>query len=129
MEIMSVSVDRETLDELSEIQENLGFKSRSKMLRSMIDLLLSEYRVIDSLKGQHEIVFVITYRDRESNHVSSLMHEFKDDIKVNVHQHRGTMCTDMINVEADAGVIRRLFKEIKNSKCIRSVNFALLGHY
>ncbi len=129
MEIMSISIDKETLSELNEIQKNLSFKSRSKMLRSMIDLLLSEYRVIDALKGMHEIVFVITYRDRESNHVMDILHMFKEEIKVNVHQHKGTMCIDMINVDADAEVIKKLFKDMKGSKCIRSVNFALLGHY
>ena len=31
MEIMSISLDKETLQELNEIQENLGFRSRSKV--------------------------------------------------------------------------------------------------
>ena len=129
MEIMSVSIDKETLNELNEIQERLGFRSRSKMLRSMIDLLLSEYKVLDALVGKHEVVFVITYKERESNHVQNILHIFKEHIRMNVHQDRGAMCIDMMNVDADAEVIKRLFREMKRSKCIRSLNFTLLGRY
>lgn len=128
MEIISVSLDKETLDELNEIQENMGFKSRSKMLRSTIDLLLSEYRVLDSMRGRHEVVFIITYKEQEKNHVSSTLHDFEHEIKVTVHQHHGNLCLDMLNIEADATVIKRLFSALKRSKCIRSLNFALLGH-
>ncbi len=129
MEIMSISLDKETLQELNEIQDNLGFKSRSKMLRSTIDLLLSEYKVLESLKGIHNIVFVITYKDNEKNHVSNMLHDFEDEIKVTVHQHNGPVCLDMLNMAADAPRIKKLFAEMKRSKCIRSLNFTLLGHY
>jgi metal-responsive CopG/Arc/MetJ family transcriptional regulator len=129
MEILSISLDKETLAELNEIQDSLGFKSRSKMLRSTIDLLLSEYKVIESLKGNHNVVFVITYKDNEKNHVSNMLHDFENEIKVTVHQHNGTMCLDMLNMAADAQRIRKLFTAMKGSKCIRSLNFTLLGHY
>ncbi|MDE1768721.1 MAG: ribbon-helix-helix protein, CopG family [Candidatus Micrarchaeota archaeon] len=129
LEIISISIDEETLSELNEIQRALGFKSRSKMLRSTIDLLLGEYRALESLNGRHEVVFIITYRDKEKNHVSNILHKFENEVKVTVHQHRGTMCLDTLNIDADSEVIKRLFKEMKGSKCIRSLNFALLGHY
>jgi metal-responsive CopG/Arc/MetJ family transcriptional regulator len=128
MEIMSISLDKATLQELNEIQENLGFRSRSKMLRSAIDLLLSEYKVLESLKGIHNVVFVITYKDNEKNHVSNILHDFEAEIKVTVHQHNGTTCLDMLNINADAQKIKKLFAEMKRSKCIRSLNFTLLGH-
>ena len=119
MEIISISLDWETLSELDEIQKSLGFKSRSKMLRSTIDLLLSEYSVIEKLKGRHEVVFVMTYPENERNHVASILHAFKAEIKVTVHQHHGDLGLDMLNIEADAEVIRKLFGALKNSKCIR----------
>jgi hypothetical protein len=34
----------------------------------------------------------------------------------------------MLNINADAQKIKKLFAEMKRSKCIRSLNFTLLGH-
>ncbi len=127
MEIVSISLDKDTLKELNDIQYSLGFKSRSKMLRSTIDLLLNEHRIIDSLRGVHDVVAVITYRESEKNHVSGLLHGFEDAIGTTVHQHHSHLCLDMMNIDAGADVIRRLFRILKSSKCIKSVNFTILG--
>jgi metal-responsive CopG/Arc/MetJ family transcriptional regulator len=128
LEIISVSLDGETLKELNEIQENLGFKSRSKLISSTVNSLLNEYRIIDSLRGVHEVVFIITYRENERNHVSNVLHEFDTAIKTTIHQHHSSMCLDIMNVDADAGVIRKLFSMLKRNKCVKSINFTLLGH-
>lgn len=128
MKIISISLDKETLEELNEVQKNLGFKSRSKMLRSTVDALLNEYKVIDALEGLHDIVFVITYKEGEKNHVSSILHEFENVIKTTIHQHNMHLCLDILNINADADMIRKLFGTLKRNKCVRSVNFTLLGH-
>lgn len=127
MEIISISLDSETLKELNEIQESLGFKSRSKMLRSTIDSLLTEYRVLESLKGEREVIFIITYKESEKDHVSAILHDFKDAITMTIHQHHRSLGVDIMNVDADSDVIRRLFKALKKSKCVRSINFSLVG--
>ncbi|MDE1860934.1 MAG: ribbon-helix-helix protein, CopG family [Candidatus Micrarchaeota archaeon] len=127
MEIISISLDSETLKELNSIQEKLGYKSRSKMLRSTINALLNEYKALDKITGVHEAVFVMTYKERERNHISAILHEFEKIIKVTVHQHHGTLCLDMLNVDADAEMIRRLFGALRRSRCVSSINFALLG--
>jgi CopG family transcriptional regulator, nickel-responsive regulator len=125
---MSISLDQETLDELNKIQRNLGFKSRSKMIRATIDSLMREFRIIDSLKGRHETVLLITYREQHRDHVSTILHKFEDSISTTIHQHHHTMCLDIINVDADANKIRELFSTLKRNKCIRSMNFTLLGN-
>ena len=127
MEIISVSLDSETLKELNAVQATLGFKSRSKMLRATMDALLNEYRMMDLLKGVHQVVLVITYRENERNHVSRILHQFEKIIKVTVHQHNGALCLDIINVDADADRIRGLFGVLKRSKCVKSMNFVHLG--
>jgi metal-responsive CopG/Arc/MetJ family transcriptional regulator len=127
LEIISVSIDPETLKELNKIQANLGFKSRSKMIRATIDSLMNEFQVIDSLKGKHEVVLIVTYREHERDHVSAILHKFEDSIKTTIHQHRSTLCLDIINVNADATRIRELFSVLKRNKCVKSMNFTLLG--
>ena len=127
MEIVSISLDKETLDELNSIQRNLGFKSRSKMIRATIDSLMNEFRIIDSLKGKHEVVLLVTYREHERDRVSEILHKFEDSIKTTIHKHRSSRCLDIIEVDADATKLRELFGILKRNKYIKSVNFTLLG--
>jgi metal-responsive CopG/Arc/MetJ family transcriptional regulator len=127
LEIISISLDEETLKELNGIQHNLGFKSRSKMIRATIDSLMNEFRIIDSIKGRHEVVLIVTYRTHEKYHVSEILHKFEDSIKTTIHQHHSTLCLDIINVDADANRIREIFGALKRNKYVKSINFTLLG--
>jgi CopG family nickel-responsive transcriptional regulator len=128
LKIISISLDDETLGELDETCRRLGFKSRSKMIRSTIDLLLNEYAIVDTLKGDNEVVFIIKYRESERNHVSKILHDFEDAIVTTMHQHRAHFCLDIINVNSDAKIIKELFGILKRNKCIKSMNFMLLSH-
>lgn len=127
MKIISISLDEETLSELNDVQRMLGFKSRSKMIRATIDSLMKEFKIIDSLKGKHEIVLLVTYKEHEKDHVSAILHKFEDSIKITIHQHLSSLCLDIINVNADADRIRELFNVLKRNKCVKSMSFALLG--
>jgi metal-responsive CopG/Arc/MetJ family transcriptional regulator len=129
MEIVSISLDADTLKELNQIQDRLGFRSRSKMIRSTIDLLLNEYKVIDALKGVHEVAFVITYKEGERDHVSAVLHRFESVIRTTIHQHQAQVGLDILNVEADAAQIRELFGALKRNRCIKSVNFIHLYYH
>jgi metal-responsive CopG/Arc/MetJ family transcriptional regulator len=126
MEIISLSLDKNTLKELDKAQQQLGFKSRSKMFRAALNALLDEYKAIGSLEGKHEVIFIITYKESEKNHVSNILHEFKNAIPTTMHQHRARLGLDILDVYADAGTIRSLFSALKRSKCINSMNFTLL---
>ena len=81
MEILSISLDKETLEELNGMQHNLGFKSRSKMIRATIDSLMNEFRIVDSLKGRHEVVLIVTYRGHDGDCVSGILHKFEGSDK------------------------------------------------
>lgn len=127
MEIISISLDKETLNDLNDAQRTLGFKSRSKMIRATIDSLMNEFRIIDKITGKHEVVLLVTYREHDKDHVSAILHKFEDSIKITIHQHLSTLCLDIINVNADASRIRELFNILKRSRCVKSMNFTLLG--
>ncbi|MCI0504121.1 ribbon-helix-helix protein, CopG family [Candidatus Micrarchaeota archaeon] len=126
MEIISISMDAETLAELDRVQESLGFKSRSKLLRATLSSLLNEYKLIESLKGHIDAVFMVTYRSGEKHGISDLLHEFEDCIKTVVHQHHVGVCLEVLIVCADAQRIRELFAILKKDKGVRSVSCSVL---
>jgi metal-responsive CopG/Arc/MetJ family transcriptional regulator len=126
MEIISISLDKDTLAELDRTQASLGFKSRSKLLRATINSLLNEYRIMESLKGHVDSVFVVTYKESEKHRVSDLLHKFEDCIKTDVHQHHVGLCLEVLILCAEAERVRELFGTLKKDKGVRSVSCSVL---
>jgi len=126
MSIISISLDDKTLKDLNETQKTLGFKSRSKLLRGAIGSLTNEYRMIESLKGHTDGVFVVTYRESEKHRISDLRHDFTDCIKTVVHQHHVGICLEVLITCADADRVRKLFRVLKKDKGVRSVTCSVL---
>ena len=126
MEILSISIDNEALKRLNEVQKMLGFKSRSKMLRNAILGMAKEYEVLEALKGKVESVFVLTYSDSKKNNVSDILHGFEDAIKTELHQHNSGTCIDVLNINADAKTMRKIFGALKRSKSVNSVTYTII---
>ncbi len=126
MEIISISIDQDTLTELDRIQEKLCFKSRSKLLRATINSLLNEYKLIDNLNGHSDSVITLTYDESNKNRVSAITHSFHDAVKTTVHQHHQGVCIDILMVCCDAAVTKKLFSELKKDKGVRSIHCSVL---
>lgn len=126
MEILSVSIDKEALQQLKEVQKRLGFKSRSKLLRSAIQSLLKEYEGLESLSGNVESVFVLSYAESEKNHVSDILHKFEDTIETEMHHHHSGTCIDVLNIDTSAKTTREFFNTLRKSKSIYSVTYSII---
>ncbi|VVC03352.1 Putative nickel-responsive regulator [Candidatus Bilamarchaeum dharawalense] len=121
-----MSLDNETLKELDRVQQTLGFKSRSKLLRTTLQSLINEYRIMESLKGHVDSVFVVTYKESEKHSISDLLHNFEDTIKTVIHQHHVGVCLEVLIICADAKRIRELFSILKKHKGVRSVSCSVI---
>jgi len=126
MEIISVSLDKETLKELEKTQEKLGFKNRSKLLRAAVSSLINEYHALESIRGHTDAVFLVTYKDSDAHRISDLLHGFEDCIKTTVHQHHVGICLEVLILCAEASRIRELFGLLKKTKGVRSVRCSVL---
>ncbi|MBU0532033.1 ribbon-helix-helix protein, CopG family [Candidatus Micrarchaeota archaeon] len=126
MEIVSVSLDKTTLDELNKTQEQLGFKSRSKLIRATINSLLNEYKVFEELKGHCDAVFTITHNQHEGSELSRVMKQFEGVIRTEIHQHHAGTCLRVLIACGDAEMLHRLFSLLKKSKGVRSVKCSML---
>jgi len=126
LEILSISIDKEALEQLEEVQKKLGYKSRSKMLRNAVLSMVQDYDKLDSLSGNVESVFVLTYADAEKNHVSDILHKFEDTIETEVHHHHSSTCIDVLSIHTNAKRTRDIFGTLKRSKCIYSVTYSVV---
>ncbi len=127
MEILSISIDKDELQRLEAAQKRLGFKSRSKMLRRALQSLIKDYDNLETLKGNVESVFILTYADREKNKVSDILHKFEEGVKSEMHHHHSGTCIDILNLETDAKTTRDFFKAVNSSKSIKSVTYSLVS--
>ena len=126
MEIISISLDDKTLDELNKMQKLLGFKSRSKLLRSTLTSLVSEYKMIEELSGHVDAAYLLTYKETEKHRISDLLHKFDETIKTLIHQHHLGVCLEILIVCAEAHKIRELFSILKRDKGVKSVSCSVL---
>lgn len=126
MEIISISLDNDTLAELGRAQKALGFTSRSKLIRATIGSLVNEYRAMDSLKGEVDAVFTLTYRHSHEHALSDIFHSFEDCIRTAVHQHHAGICLNVLIVSAGATRVRELFGLLKKAKGLRSMSVSVL---
>ncbi len=127
LEILSISIDKEALKKLDEVQKRLGYKSRSKMLRSALQSLVKDYEGLEGLRGEVESVFVLTYSDRQKGNVSDLLHGFEDAIKTEMHHHHSNTCIDILNLETNASTTRKFFSSVKSDKSIYSVTYSIVS--
>jgi metal-responsive CopG/Arc/MetJ family transcriptional regulator len=126
LEVLSISMDREDLARLGKLQKRLGFQSRSKMLRTAIMSLVKDYESLESLSGSLESVFVLSYGESDKNRVSDLLHDFKDAIKTELHQHNSGTCVDVLNIHTTAAKTRELFSALKRNRKVYSVTYAIV---
>jgi len=89
MEIISMSMDSESVKEMENMMALTGIKSRSRLLRMGLASLLNEYKI---------------------------MHRFGHIIRTNMHQHSERGCLDILIAEGNAEEIREMFASIKNMK-------------
>lgn len=126
MEIISISIDKDTLTELEQTQRRLGFGSRSRLLRAAIGSLLNEYRLMENRRGHTDAVFTLTYWEADKDRISDVLHRFEDCIKTTIHQHHEGICLEILVVCADAARQRELFGLLKKGKGVRSVSCSML---
>jgi metal-responsive CopG/Arc/MetJ family transcriptional regulator len=126
MEIISISLDQETVTKLNAIQKKLGFRSRSKLMRATIDSLLNEYKVMEELEGHCDAVFTVTYEYRKKDELGRLLSRFEDIVRTQIHQSHEGVHLRVLLICGQARRIRELFSELKAGNFVRSVNVNVL---
>jgi len=126
MEIISISLDKETVGELNGIQEKLGFRSRSKLMRATIDSLLNEYKVMEGLEGHCDAVFTVTYEYKKKDKLSHLLAQYEDIVRTQIHQSHAGVHLRVLIICGKAQRIRDLFSDLKAGNFVRSVNVNVL---
>jgi len=126
MEIISISIGSEELSRLERAKGELGFKSRSKLLRAALDSLIEESARLSSLEGHADAVFTLLYEPREKDQLGALLKSFDDIIRTEVHQHHEGTCLRVLILCGEGSRLRDLSGALRREKGVRSLNIAML---
>lgn len=123
MEIISLSLDEETLDKIDEIQENASFSGRSELIRKAIENLHQE--VIDNqrLEGNLNAVIIARHPHRKEQEIAEIAHQYNNVITTQLHSKLdGDNCLEVFHTNGSASDVIDFFNGLEGSKHTESVN-------
>ncbi len=114
MTIISVSMDDPLLEELSTLQEELGFAGRSEVIRTGARMLIADCKEKERLKGLLNAVLLLIHAQHVEDAVTAIKHEFEDIIHTQIHNHlREDKCLEVFILEGDAARIKELIAQFR----------------
>lgn len=123
MEIISLSIDEDSLEKIEELNENTGFNGRSELFRKAISNLHQETIKQDNLKGHINAVIVVRHPHSHEQKIGDISHNFDDVINTQLHSKlNNERCLEIFHTEGEAGTITDFYNSLQGSKHTEAVN-------
>ena len=129
MEIISLSVDEETLDKIEKIQAEASFKGRSELIRKAVENLHRETQKNQKLEGKLNAIIVTRHPHRREQKIAEIAHRFDDVLTAQLHSKLdGDNCLEVFHTNGPAERVIQLYNELEGSKNTESVNILPQNH-
>lgn len=123
MEIISLSLDEETLGKIDEIQDQASFTGRSELIRKAVENLHQEVIDNQSLEGNLNAVIIARHPHRKEQRIAEIAHEFNGVITTQLHSKLdGENCLEVFHTNGKAEKVIKFFDRLEGSKHTESVN-------
>lgn len=122
---IGVSLPKNLLDEFDRIISTRGYSSRSEAIRDAIRNYISEYRWLESEKGEIVGVTIVLYDHNVkgvSDQIIDLQHEFHEIVTSDTHIHLNKdQCLEIILVKGKMGEIKTLVDRLSTTRGVLNV--------
>lgn len=118
MSIISISINDKLLEDVDNLQKELGFSGRSEILRAALRNMISEHRSNNLLDQHVEAALVVIHNEAD---IHNLKHDFSDIIKTQVHNHIKGKCLELFVVSGNSKKITSLVNSFKKIESVESV--------
>ena len=122
---IGVSLPKNLLDEFDRIISTRGYSSRSEAIRDAIRNYISEYRWLESEKGEVVGVMVVVYDHNVkgvSDIIIDLQHDYNDIVTSSTHIHLNKdQCLELILVKGKMDKIRGLVDRLSATRGVLNV--------
>ena len=128
MEIISLSLPEELLQELDHILGEEHSATRSEIIRQAVRNYISEYDKLDNIKGNVVATITVLYEKTEKNEeLFQIQHEFGDMITAYLHSHlTGENCLEVLVVKGSSQRLKNLIDVLKANKPVRQIKFSVM---
>lgn len=122
MTIVSVSLSKELLSDVSKLQKKLGFTGRSEIIRASVRTMLSEEKKKEDLIGDIHALFLVTHDEKSDDEINQMRHTYDKLITTHLHNKIDRdKCLEIFVLKGDAGQIRGMTKLFQSNKKMDNV--------
>jgi CopG family nickel-responsive transcriptional regulator len=124
IEILSFSLPKKIVNEIDELSKEVGYTTRSELIRDALRSLIRSKVDIDKINGKVEGVIVLLYQHSADNKVSELRHKHMDMIKSFMHtdfRERASKCCDVLIFSGEAPRLRKILYDFEAITNVESV--------
>ena len=117
MTIVSISLNKEIIEEIDKLRNSLGFSGRSEIVRAGIRNLLAEERERQDLIGIIHALLLVIHDEKSDDQVSEMRHDY--DKLINTHLHNKVdrnRCLEIFLLSGEANEIREMTKKFQSNK-------------
>ena len=126
MPIISVSMDNETLVELSHVEKSLGFSGRSEAVRAGVRSLIAENRELENLSGRVKAVLLLVHAEKAEGAAAGLSHRFEGIISTQIHSNlKEGKCLEIFMLDGEASRVAGLVKAARTNRKIENAKLVL----
>ena len=127
MPIVSISLTKEILKEIDNLQKNLGFSGRSDAIRAGIRSFVSEEKQKENLSGNVNAILLVVHNDEYDNQVTGIKHSYEDLITTHLHSKiEGDKCMELFMLKGEADLVSGITKDFQINKKMDSVKLVTL---
>lgn len=124
MGTVNVSLPDAMIDKIKIIIKEMGYASRSELVRGALRNFFIEEEWISKLTGHVLAVITITFnmeRRGVSEEVNRLQHRHENLILTTIHNHLGKTCLEVILTRGDINRIKKFVEELKVIRGVETV--------
>ncbi|MFB6116285.1 MAG: CopG family ribbon-helix-helix protein [Candidatus Nanosalina sp.] len=123
MEVISLSIDDETLDKIEEINKSASFNGRSELIRKAIENLHQETTDREKLEGELNAVIIARHSHTKEQRIAEISHEFDDVLTTQLHSKlNNDKCLEVFHTDGPADQVIEFYNRLEGSKNTESVN-------
>ncbi|HHW05055.1 MAG TPA: CopG family ribbon-helix-helix protein [Methanothermobacter sp.] len=115
MTVISISISKKLLEEIDALKDEMGFSSRSDIIRTASRMLIDEKRKEMDIKGEVNGVLFLIHKREVEDKVNNIKHDYEDIINTQIHSHlKNKNCLEIFILEGGAEKIRELTSRFRN---------------
>lgn len=127
MVIVSISLNKQMIDEIDRLKAVMGLSGRSETIRAGIRSFAAEQKQASEMAGDVHAILLVLHRDKFDGVVAGLREGFEDLITMHLHSKiEGDKCMDLFVVAGEAERVSNITRSFRANDNMDSVRLVTL---